>query len=364
MPELVIVVVDVYFYDQEGVVAASVIGETVTNNTDDISIKVINDVKSIQMSEQADYRIEIIPVAEGNMNVSVAFEDTYGMEMEKIYFNDVILNTSLEYELIAAESADGRTVYQLLNSERDTVSDDTRIEGEIQTIRTQIDVIGNGNVVCKEYVSPGTYETLVAIPEVGNTFIGWYLNDKLISVNQAYSFFATQSQTYTAKFTVSNTGNETDGYTVTGTVTSSDSNTASEEDDTITIILANDEHTYTTTITSSGINNIVDYRIENVATGTYTMTVSKANHVTREYESVVNGSDVMQDVKIQLLGDVTGDGKITAKDYSRMYAHIRKTNLLTDYALQVGDVVGADGKITAKDYSRLYAHLTKTNVLW
>ena len=208
------------------------------------------------------------------------------------------------------------------------------------------------------------YVAVEAIPYVGATFIGWYLGDELVSTEPIYSFFATQSQTYTAKFTVSNTGNETDGYTVTGTVTSSDSNTASEEDDTITIILANDEHSYTATVTSSGINSTVDYRIENVVAGTYTMTVSKANHVTREYEIVVSGSDVMQDVKIHLLGDVTGDGKITAKDYSRMYAHIRKTNLLTDYALQVGDVVGADGKITAKDYSRLYAHLAKTNVLW
>ena len=355
--------VDVYFYDQDGVAVASVIGGTVTNNTDDISIKVINDVKSIQMSEQADYRIEIIPVAEGDMNVSVAYEDAYATEIEKVNFNNVTLSTSLEYELIAAEGADGKTVYQLLNSERDTVSDDTCIEGEIQTIRTQIDVIGNGNAVCKEYVSPGTYETLIAIPEVGNTFIGWYLNDKLISVNQAYSFFATQSQTYTAKFTVSNTGNETDGYTVTGTVTSSDSNTASEEDDTITIILANDEHSYTATVTSSGINSTVDYRIENVVAGTYTMTVSKANHVDRNYIVTVVSENVVQDVKICLLGDVTGDGNVNMKDWGRMRSHIVKTNVLTDYALACADVT-KDGNVNMKDWGRMRSHIVKTQPLW
>ena len=64
-----------------------------------------------------------------------------------------------------------------------------------------------------------------------------------------------------------------------------------------------------------------------------------------------------------LCADVTGDGKVNAKDHSRLYAHINKTNLLEGYALLCADVTG-DGKVNAKDHSRLYAHISKTNPLW
>ena len=96
---------------------------------------------------------------------------------------------------------------------------------------------------------------------------------------------------------------------------------------------------------------------------TYTMKGMKQNHVAREYTVTVGSSNVVQDVKICLLGDVTGDGKVNAKDHSRLYAHVNKTNLLTGYELLCADVTG-DGKVNAKDHSRLYAHVSKTNPLW
>lgn len=142
------------------------------------------------------------------------------------------------------------------------------------------------------------------------------------------------------------------------------------EDDPVTVQLIKEgtsEPAYETIVsggTQSGNKFTAPYAFYDVPTGTYTMKVIKQNHVTREYTITVGSINVVQDVEIWLLGDVTGDGKITSKDYSRMYAHISKTNLLTGYALQVADVAGNDGKVTAKDYSRLYAHINKTNLLW
>ena len=62
---------------------------------------------------------------------------------------------------------------------------------------------------------------------------------------------------------------------------------------------------YSTAVTG----NSTSYSINNVAPGTYTMKVSKTNHVTREYTIIVNASNVTQDVKIHLKGDINGDGK-------------------------------------------------------
>ena len=58
------------------------------------------------------------------------------------------------------------------------------------------------------------------------------------------------------------------------------------------------------------------------------MNVMKKNHVTREYTVTVGTDLVKQDVVIQLLGDVNGDGKVNMKDWNNVYAHVNKTKLL------------------------------------
>ncbi|MGM9680317.1 MAG: dockerin type I repeat-containing protein, partial [Eubacteriales bacterium] len=147
------------------------------------------------------------------------------------------------------------------------------------------------------------------------------------------------------------------GVTVSGTATSWGSAT---DDVTIQLIESGaSEAAYEAVVQG----NSASYSIAGVAPGTYTMKVMKQNHVTREYTVTVGAENVTQDVTICLLGDVTGDGKVNAKDYSRLYAHINKTNLLTGYELLCADVT-VDGKVNAKDYSRLYAHISKTNPLW
>ena len=64
--------------------------------------------------------------------------------------------------------------------------------------------------------------------------------------------------------------------------------------------------------------NTASYTIEGVAPGTYTMKVMKQNHVTREYTVTVGSSNVVQDVKIHLKGDITGDGKVNTFDIVKM----------------------------------------------
>ena len=154
------------------------------------------------------------------------------------------------------------------------------------------------------------------------------------------------------------------GYGVSGNVESFNSGT-----DQVTIQLieqGQSEPAYETIVsggTQSGNKFTAPYAFYDVPTGTYTMKVIKQNHVTREYTITVGAEAVTQDVKIHLRGDITGDGRVNAGDHSKLYAHIRKTSLLTDYALLCADVTG-DGKINAGDHSRLYAHINKTDPLF
>ena len=106
------------------------------------------------------------------------------------------------------------------------------------------------------------------------------------------------------------------------------------------------------------------YDIPEVAPGTYTMQVSKKNHVTREYTVTVSGSAKTQNAEIRLLGDVNADGIVNIKDCSRLFKHVNKTQLLTDaYALKCANTNG-DSIVNIKDCSRLFKHVNKTQPLW
>ena len=101
-----------------------------------------------------------------------------------------------------------------------------------------------------------------------------------------------------------------------------------------------------------------------VAPGTYTMQVSKKNHVTREYTVTVSGDTKTQNAEIWLLGDVNGDGIVNIKDCSRLFKHVNKTQLLTDaYALKCANTNG-DSTVNIKDCSQLFKHVNKTQPLW
>ena len=86
--------------------------------------------------------------------------------------------------------------------------------------------------------------------------------------------------------------------------------------------------------------NTAEYSIEGVSAGTYTMKVSKANHVAREYTVVVGTDDVTQNAKICLKGDINGDGIVNTSDNTLMMRHIKQTKLLTDYSFLVADING------------------------
>lgn len=150
---------------------------------------------------------------------------------------------------------------------------------------------------------------------------------------------------------------EATGVTVSGTATSFNSDT-----DEVIIQLTESgaaEASYEAVVKG----NTASYSIADVPAGTYTMKVMKQNHVTREYTVTVGSSNVVQDVKICLLGDVTGDGKVNTKDWARLKAHVNETSNLTGYELACGDVNG-DSKVNIKDWARLKAHVNESNPLW
>ena len=115
---------------------------------------------------------------------------------------------------------------------------------------------------------------------------------------------------------------------------------------------------------SSVKGNDTEYSIQGVPAGSYILLVSKPNHVDHEYSITVSGNKT-QDVVICPVGDISGDGKVTTKDYAMANAHAQKVSLLTDeYQIKCGDVLKSDGKITTADAARINAAAQKVDPLW
>ena len=68
------------------------------------------------------------------------------------------------------------------------------------------------------------------------------------------------------------------------------------------------------------------------------------------------------EVLLVVKGDVSGDGRVNMGDVSKLYAHIKGTNMLTGVTLFTADI-SDDGRINMGDVSKLYAHIKGTNLL-
>ena len=143
------------------------------------------------------------------------------------------------------------------------------------------------------------------------------------------------------------------GATVSGAVV-----TGAEGDVTIELIADGEVVASVTATGKEGAYSIVD-----VAAGTYTLKVSQANHVEREYTITVADEDLTQDVKIHLIGDIDGNGKVNTGDVAKLNAHLKGTNKLTDeYQIKCANVNG--GSLNMGDTAALYGHIKGTKKLY
>ena len=106
------------------------------------------------------------------------------------------------------------------------------------------------------------------------------------------------------------------------------------------------------------------FSFSNVQAGTYTLSIAKKNHVTREYDVTVGAAGVVQDVEIRLLGDLNGDGKVTTVDAARANSHAKSVSLITDpYIFKCADANG-NGTVTTVDAGRINSHARRVSLLW
>lgn len=193
---------------------------------------------------------------------------------------------------------------------------------------------------------PSTARVVIDGIELGND--AWELTTKTVGDKVFYSGFKVRIPCWA----------EGTGRHVSGTIT-----TFLDDTDAVTVTLTR-EGDSSPSYAKVVYGNSAAYKFDSVAEGTYIMTVSKKNHVTRTEKVVVGATTVTKNMKVHPKGDINGDGKITTLDYMKVNAYVKGTVTLTEYELKCADVIGTDGKVTTADAMRINAHVKGTKPLW
>ena len=133
------------------------------------------------------------------------------------------------------------------------------------------------------------------------------------------------------------------------------------EDGKIDLILENNEYAMALFTSANGQSTI--YQFTDVPTGSYTLVVSKDDHVTRRYQVEITEGTTKLDIKIHPLGDIDGDGQTTTFDFALANAHAKGVSTLTGYQYDCADV-DEDGSVTTFDAALINSHAKGVNPLW
>lgn len=85
----------------------------------------------------------------------------------------------------------------------------------------------------------------------------------------------------------------------------------------------------------------------------------KKGHAPFTKEITIGDSNVTENVTIYLIGDVNGDGAITADDLTALARHVAKISIITDTAALARCDVTKDGSVTADDLTMLARYVAK-----
>lgn len=102
--------------------------------------------------------------------------------------------------------------------------------------------------------------------------------------------------------------------------------------------------------------NSASYSISNVAAGTYTMKVMKKDHANGEFTVKVANSNVTQNVKIYLKGDVNLDGIVSISDATILQKYLANGKTFDDMLLKIADTNG-DGVVSVGDATLIQKYL-------
>ncbi len=192
--------VDIYVYDNsDNLLLGKIINNQVIESEGIVSLVDNNGQKIVYLPKDGEYRVICKASDDGKMSITTAlYEDSEQVPTKLEYYQDLVLRNGEEY---IYNSDINMTA--LRHNENDILPTVVQKGEDIDLFSVMLTEEGNGNVVGNGAFLMGEKCRVKAFPDDGESFLGWYQNNKLVCKDEEYQFSVKTNVYLTAKFTCS-----------------------------------------------------------------------------------------------------------------------------------------------------------------
>ena len=207
--------VDISVYDGRGTLVASIVGDEpqVIDGSAIPAFVNTDGEKVVMLPPDETYEIRVEATAEGSVNLGIQeyYFSTASVNRLQNYYNIPVQTgelikvrlpelTEQERTSVCSDGSDAQ--YQVLHGETTlTPSESYTGEDAQRSYEITVTVDGeNGIVKGGGTFAHGTFAQLEAFPRNGAEFLGWYLDENLVSTDAVYRFAVTEDMAFTARF--------------------------------------------------------------------------------------------------------------------------------------------------------------------
>jgi len=198
--------VNVRLYSPDNELLAEIIDNEVVSVATGVVVSVMDSTKYIIVPAEQDFKVEIDANEAGTMNYSVT-EYENGKAVRKVNFDDISLykgqnfNANLDAGYQVAEDSYALNTKDKNNNDEVIYHSGLYSGSQIHSLSVSVSCEGNGDARGVSAATSGDYVVVVALPDDGEKFLGWYDSDgKFLSRNPDYGFIIKESINLTAKF--------------------------------------------------------------------------------------------------------------------------------------------------------------------
>ena len=271
--------VDVYVYDQEDKLIASIV-DGVVSCDGDVMVALSGERKIVRFFDDQNYRIEYVGTDTGDMDVTISEFDGEGVIDRTVNYYNVALQKGIKYSIDAIPSESGYVLTD--EATQDTVDcdyDSLLSSGDTYDVSVQSgSLLQNGEIFLSTKARQGeTLELNAYVPE-GAQFVRWEASngqDIFADKNAPSTTFVMPSEDIVVKAVLS-TNEETDTYTVSttssrnGTLTVNPTSAAQGDTVTLTATPNSGYRLASLTVTDEAGNPV---SLTSTGNGTYTFTM-------------------------------------------------------------------------------------------
>ena len=189
--------VDIMVYDANGNQIGSVIDGVVEDNSDIVDISTVGESKKIKVLKDEKISFKVIATDSGKLNVSIQNYNNEGspVSRENYYNIPITIGKTFTTDSLSANTEDVK-----IYSDDTVYTCDEKLYAKNSETMNVVVECENGSVLGNSKYVKGDYVSLIAVPDDGYEFMGWYKGDEFLSYSYVYNFTAKEDVSIKAMF--------------------------------------------------------------------------------------------------------------------------------------------------------------------